>query len=114
MSDGLLENIIQLEKSIQTEVDREQLRAEEWQSREMANLETVLAGAKEEMAQHRSQRLAKTKSELEREGTKLQAEAEAWCKRLESLDDSVLRAILRSHLAVILPEDDHDHPHGEG
>ncbi len=114
MSDGLLESIIQLEKSIQAEVAKEKVRAEEWQTRELANLETVLTSASEELARNRSQKLARKKRELKREGAKVQTDAETWCKRLESLDDSVLRATLRSYLAVILPEGDHDHPHGKG
>ena len=114
MSDGLLESIIQLEKSIQSEVAKEQVRAEEWQARELANLEKKLARIRQEFEEHRRLELEKKKSELEHEGAKLKAEAEDWCNRLELLEDSVLLSALRLNLAVILSEGDHDHPHGEG
>ena len=42
MADGLLENIIQLEKQIQASVAAEQVRAEQWQERELAALEKEL------------------------------------------------------------------------
>ena len=46
MTDGLLENIIHLEKQIQANVAAEQVRAEEWQKRELAALETSLFTAR--------------------------------------------------------------------
>ena len=39
MTDGLLENIIHLEKQIQASVSAEQVRAEQWQERELAALQ---------------------------------------------------------------------------
>ena len=40
MTDGLLENIIQLEKKIQADVADEEVRARIWQARELAELMT--------------------------------------------------------------------------
>ena len=45
MTDRLLENIIQLEKRIQSEVTAEQARASEWQQREVAAIELSLGAA---------------------------------------------------------------------
>ena len=46
MTDGLLDNIIELEKRIQTDVTAEQPRAEEWQDRELATLLSECADAR--------------------------------------------------------------------
>ena len=114
MSDGLLESIIQLEKSIQAEIAREQVRAEEWQARELTDLDAMLHSAGEEAVERRKRLLADRTRELEQESAKIQSDTEAWCKALEALDEALLRTTLRPYLAVILPEGDHDHPHGEG
>ena len=114
MTDGLLEEIIALEKQIQAGVSAEQLRAERWRKRELAALESALVAERAATEEWRKRTLAEKKDALLREGADLEAAAKAWCLRLEQLDDAVLRYVLRRHLASVLPGGDHDHPHGQG
>ena len=114
MTDGLLENIIQLEKQIQADVAREQERAEEWQSRQLAELEESLAIAHAEEEDRCRQALSDQSTVVQREVDQIKAETKDWCKRLAALDDESLNGVLKRKLAEILPGGDHDHPHGQG
>ena len=114
MTDGLLENIIHLEKQIQANVAAEQVRAEEWQKRELAALETSFFTEQSTTEERLKQILTEKKAALLREGSALETEAKDWCHRLEKLDDSTLEDVLKRHLAGVLPGGDHDHPHGQG
>ena len=114
MTDGLLDNIIQLEKQIQAEIAAERDRAEGWQERELAQLQEGLAAARAEVAAQREASLATAQDALKQEGQRMQTTMAAWCEALQKLDDNVLRARLRAYLAELLPGGDHDHPHGQG
>lgn len=114
MTDGLLDNIIELERRIQADVAAEQLRAEEWQARELAELLSVCAEARVVEEAHYQGMLSDQEEQLKLEGSALEESSLTWCKRLLSLDDKVLRDILKRHLAGLLPGGDHDHPHGQG
>jgi hypothetical protein len=113
MTDGLLENIIHLEKRIQVEVAAEQTRAEEWQQRELMTIESAFAAALKAEETRGRQMLAEKKAELQKIGAALEATSSARCKRLLNLDDETLHEALKRHLAAILPGGDHDHPHGQ-
>ncbi len=113
MTDGLLENIIQLEKNIQSEVTAERARADEWQQRELTAIESSFTAALTADEERYRQMLAGKKAELQNEGAALEATSSAWCQRLSELDDANLRDVLKRHLATILPGGDHDHPHGQ-
>ena len=113
MTDGLLDNIIELEKRIQTEVTAEQTRAEEWQARELATLMSVCAEAKEIEEARCRELLAEQEEQLKGEGAVLELAASAWSQRLLALNDKVLHDVLKRHLAAILPGGDYDHPHGQ-
>ncbi len=113
MTDGLLNNIIELEKHIQAEVTAEQTRAEEWQVRELATLMSECADARTiEEARCRGL-LAKQEEQLKGEGTALEKAASAWCQRLLALNNQVLHDVLKQHMAAILPGGGYDHPHGQ-
>ena len=114
MTDGLLENIIQLEKRIQTDVAAEQTRANEWQKRELATLQSSFTDTQAAEKERCQQILTEKKAGLLREGAALEADSADWCQRLSSLDNATLRDVLKRHLAAILPGGDHDHPHGQG
>jgi hypothetical protein len=114
MTDGLLNNIIQLEKNIQAEAANEVARVSAWQTRELANLQTALATARSDEEQRCQRLMAEHKTALLREGANLEAAATAWCERLTGLDDTTLHTALKRQLAAILPGGDHDHPHGQG
>ncbi len=113
MTDGLLENIIHLEKQIQANVAAEQGRAGQWQAHELATLESSLTEARATTEEQREQVLAEKKAELMGEAADLEAAATDWCQRLAKLDDATLVEILERHLAGVLPGGDHDHPHGQ-
>jgi len=113
MTDGLLENIIQLEKHIQSEVTTERARAGAWQQREVAAVELTLVRALATEEQRCQQLLAESERKLQSESAALEATSSAWCQRLSKLDDATLRDLLKRHLAAILPGGDHDHPHGK-
>jgi len=113
MTDGLLDNIIKLEKRIQAEVTAEQTRAEEWQARELATLLSECAETRTiEEARCRGL-LAEQEEQLKGEGTALEEATSAWCQRLLALNAEVLHDVLKQHLAAILPGGDYDHPHGQ-
>ena len=113
MTDGLLDNIIELEKRIQVEVTAERTRAGEWQVRELATLVSECAEARMiEEARCRGL-LAEQEEQLKGEGTALEEAAYSWCQRLLLLNDKVLHDVLKRHLAAILPGGDYDHPHGQ-
>jgi len=113
MTDGLLENIIQLEKRIQLEVAAERLRAEAWQQRELAAIDSSLARALAAEELRSRQALVEIRAALQNEGAALEASSSAWCLRLSELDEGALRDVLKRHLAAILPGGDHDHPDGQ-
>ncbi len=113
MTDGLLENIIHLEKQIQANVAAEQVRAGQWQEHELAALESSLAEARAATGEQRAQVLAEEKAELLGEGADIEAAATDWCQRLAKLDDAALAEVLKRHLAGVLPGGDYDHPHGQ-
>jgi hypothetical protein len=112
MTDGLLESIIQLERSIQAEVVAEQARASAWQARELTSLQASLTADRSAEEDRRRLILAGKRVELQREGAALEASASAWCCRMSSLDSATLSDLLKRHLADILPGGGHDHPHG--
>ena len=87
MTDGLLENIIHLEKQIQANVAREQVRAGQWQERELATLESSLVEARTAIEEQRKQGLIKRKAQLLREA----AEPRGCGKRLVQTSGKVGR-----------------------
>jgi len=113
MTDGLLQSIIQLEKHIQAEAAAEHARAEEWQQRELAAMESSFAATLTAEKERGRQMLAAKKSELKSKSAALVSASSAWCQRLLDLDDATLQDALKQHLAAILPGGDHDHPHGQ-
>lgn len=113
MIDELLENIIQLEKRIQSEVTAERIRADEWQQRELNAIEISFAASLAADEEGSRQMLAGKKAELRNEGAALEATSSAWCKRLSELDDTTLRDALKRYLAFIMLGGDHDHPNGQ-
>jgi len=113
MTDGLLENIIHLEKQIQADMAAEQARAGQWQTQELADLESSLTEARTATEGQREQVLVEKKTELLCEGANLEAATTDWCQRLATLDDATLVEVLKRHLAGVLPGGDHDHPHGQ-
>jgi hypothetical protein len=113
MTDGLLDNIIELEKRIQAEVTAEQTRVEQWRVRELARLEEERAETRKIEEAHSRELLAEQEKQLKAEGTALEVAASTWCQRLLALNDETLCNVLNRHLSSILPGGDYDHPHGQ-
>lgn len=113
MKDGLLDDIIHLEKQIQAEVAAEETRAAAWRDRELAALDAAATRLKATEEQRLDRALSAARDKLRREADALESSAADACRRLESLDDDVLRRVLHRHLPSLLPGGDHDHPHGE-
>ena len=114
MTDGLLENIITLEKEIQADVAEEEARARTWQERELVKLDHLLNKAEARENERRQQEIAKQEAIMQHDAAEIKTAAKAWCKRLKELDDAALSEVLKEKLATILPRGDHDHPHGQG
>ena len=113
MTDGLLEEIIQLEKQIQNELAGEEVRAERWRDRELAGLDAALERARLAAEDGFGESLDAARAAAEAEARQMLQTADAWGRSLSDLDDDTLRHLLAKHLAMIIPEVADDHPHGQ-
>lgn len=114
MSDRLLISIIELEKTLQEEVRREEERAAAWREREFAALTQILVSEQRQQQREEVARAATARREAGAAAERLRLETDDWCARLAALPDNFLEAELRKQLSAILPETDDDHPHGQG
>jgi dsDNA-specific endonuclease/ATPase MutS2 len=113
MSDRLLANIIELEKTLQEELAQEEAHANAWREREYAALEQELITTRQQLQQREAEQLAAARREAEVAAEHQRLATVAWCERLAELPDSFLREVLHRHLPSILPEAGDDHPHGQ-
>ncbi|TLM65852.1 MAG: hypothetical protein FDZ69_08210 [Deltaproteobacteria bacterium] len=114
MGDRLLATIIELERSLQGEIRRETALAEAWCARELAALAREGESVRCRLAEQERAVLAAGRAAAEKDGERLLAAAEARGAQLEALTDAQLTVALRKVWHRLLPEDDHDHPHGQG
>jgi ATPase subunit of ABC transporter with duplicated ATPase domains len=114
MSDRLLTNIIELEKTLQGEVEREEARASAWRERELAALEQEFTTSRQQLQQRQAEQLGAARRDATAAAERQRLAMAAWCERLAALPDSRLREVLHRHLPSILPEAGDDHPHGQG
>lgn len=113
MSDRLLTSIIELEKTLQEEVRREEERAASWREREYLTLVAMLEEEQRQLQSEEAGRTAAARQEAEAAAAELRLANEAWCARLAALPDSFLEVALHRQLAALLPETGDDHPHGQ-
>ena len=113
MTDGLLEEIILLEKQIQQQLATEEERVARWRAGELSALDKLLNSARQATVNSNDEALTSASEEAERKARQLVAAAENWSRSLLSLDDESLRRVLVKHLAMIIPEVSDDHPHGQ-
>ena len=113
MTDGLLEEIILLEKQIQQQLATEEERVARWRDRELSALDEILNSARQASLNTHDEALESAREDAEEEARRLVAVAEGWSQALLSLDDESLRRVLVKHLAMIIPEVFDDHPHGQ-
>lgn len=114
MGDRLLTTIIELENALQEEYCREERRAAAWREREVAALERNLAATRRQLSAETLAAETPARQAAEAEAARRRQAAERLCARLTALPDVFLEAMLRRALCLLLPEDDHDHPHGQG
>lgn len=113
MSDRLLTSILELEKRLQGEVARETARAGAWRERELAALAGSAATAQQQLERWGDEQASAARRTAEAEGEQLKAAAAARGARLAAVSESFLEELLRERLAMLLPEDGHDHPDGK-
>lgn len=113
MTDGLLAEIILLEKELQVSLSAEEQRCQGWRDRELAQLDHALEKAREAADGSGQRRIEQARVAAEQEAEALLRRTRRWCKVVDTLSEEVLRDSLRRHLAGVLPEVSHDHPHGE-
>jgi glutaredoxin 2 len=113
MTDGLLTNIIQLEKSIQGDIAAELTRAQRWEKRELALLERERTQARKAFAKKQEERMRSEKSQLESEAQTLLRRSKQLCHHLEHIKEDILIQELKKHLQTIVFGGDDDHPHGQ-
>jgi len=114
MSDGLLQEIIGLEKELQVELGDEEQRSRAWRDRELRLLEAELEAARSRSRTTDQQMIDLVRSSAEMEAEKVVQEANAWCQKLVQLEEDRLLAVLRCQLMAIFPETDDDRSHGKG
>lgn len=114
MSDRLLASIIDLEKTLQEEVRREEERAAAWRDRELAALEAEREETRRTLDKWHAEQTAAARRKAEAEGETRRTAGAARCARLAGLSDSFLEDVLRRQLNLLLPEGGDDHPHGQG
>ena len=113
MPDGLLEEIILLEKQIQQQLKKEECRVEEWQKRELAGLDDMLERVRDTTRSLVEAKQEATRKQASIDGQELVAKEEQWCARVKGFDDRVLREALTQVLPLIFPEEHGDHSNGQ-
>lgn len=113
MTDGLLAEIILLEKELQASLSAEEQRCRAWRDRELAQLDRALDEAREAADGSGQRRIEQARVAAEQEAEELLRRTRLWCRVVDTLSEKTLRDSLRRHLAEVLPEVSDDHPHGE-
>ncbi|PLX73975.1 MAG: hypothetical protein C0614_12300 [Desulfuromonas sp.] len=114
MSDGLLQEIIGLEKELQAELADEERRSLAWRDRELLILEEELEVARSRCCANDQQMIDRVRATAEAEAKSTVEAAKAWCQKVVCLEEDRLLAALRSHLVVVFPETNDDRSHGKG
>ncbi|MDT8440178.1 MAG: hypothetical protein RQ723_00780 [Desulfuromonadales bacterium] len=113
MTDGLLAEIILLEKKLQADLAAEEERCRVWRDRELALLDQELAAARQATDRSGEASSEQARSVAREEAAALLRRTKRWCQCLEGLKDADVRDSLSRHLRGVLPEASRDHPHGE-
>jgi len=114
MSDGLLQEIIGLEKDLQAELADEERRSHAWRDRELRILEEKLEEVRSRCCANDQQLIDQVRSRAEVEAESTIEAAKTWCLKLSQLEEDRLLTVLRCHLAAVFPETNDDRSHGKG
>ena len=109
MADKLLNDVIQLENRIQEQLRDEQCRADAWLERVRTEQGELARRAGRQLAEQNRQVLAGAKRRAEQQAAQLEAREQECCRRLERLDDELLKEVLRRQVNRILPGRVDDH-----
>lgn len=105
MREQLLDEIIQLEKTLLQQVEREKARIRLWVEQERAALEPVWVLAEAERVQALQDALAEARELARQEEAERERLVRQYCRRLDGIPADFLEKLLRESLHRLLPED---------
>ena len=114
MADEVLSAVIRLEKQIQTELQQEQARADDWLAKVRAEQTELASQVEAQLAAEESRELAALRENAEQQAEALIEAERGYCRRLADLGDATLLQLLNRQLSKILPGEVDDHQDVEG
>ncbi len=113
MHDHLLDDIIQLEKSLQRQTENEKARIQSWLEQERTSLESLPQEPEEVQAETFADIIDQARNAAEHEAAVHRDIVAIRCGRLAGMSTDWLTELLRRHLQGLLPEDGNDCQDGE-
>jgi vacuolar-type H+-ATPase subunit H len=104
MDKGILNEVIEAEKDIQSCIEQEQARLREMLDRVRREAEGSVAAAEREMSASRDRDLDAARQEAEARARKIVEEASGRMRQLERIDDRTLTDVIMKQLPRILME----------
>ena len=114
MHDHLLDDIIQLEKTLQRDVEKEKALIRSWLVQERYLLEPAAQQIETIQSESCAAEVAKAQRTAEREAAVHKAIVEQRCDRIVGMPSEWLTEHLKHHLQELLPEGGNDRQDGEG
>lgn len=103
MADELLSDILAAEEAIRREIDEREAQVAQELERLQQELAAELANAAKTLQDEQEAALRGAEAEAQQEAEALLAAARTFARRLETLADPELEAVVRTHLGQILP-----------
>jgi len=113
MSDGMLHDILEVERRIEGQLARERVRVEAWLAAQKAEIDKQTEQALSEAAAAACQVGAGRCQNARNAGAARIREMRQQVHKLKSLSDKILRQTLQGHLSQITGGVHHDHPDGQ-
>ncbi len=113
MSDGMLHDILEVERRIEEQLAQERMRAEEWLAAQKDEIDQQTEQALREAASTACQVGAGRCQNARNAGAARIREMRQQARKLRSLSDAMLRQTLQRHLSLITGGVHHDHPDGQ-
>jgi hypothetical protein len=113
MSDGMLHDILEVERRIEEQLARERVRAEEWLAAQKAEIDQQTKQALGEAAAAACQVGAGRCQSARNDGAARIREMRQQVGMLRALSDAMLRQTLQRHLSLVTGGVHHDHPDGQ-
>lgn len=112
MSDGMLHDILEVERRIEATLAKERTRAEKWLAAQKVEIDKQTEQALHKAASTACQDGAGRCQNARNAGAARIKEMRQQVRKLKSLSDAELRQALQRHLSRITGEVHHDHPDG--